>query len=144
MIRLQSYLHDAWHDGEGPDATLVDPATEEVLALTRTDGLDLGGALDHAREVGGPTLRAMSFAQRGELLKAMSRALHAHREALLDLSMQNNGATRGDAKFDVDGATGTLLGRFQLKGLDGAQTIVQLVPTELVDRTFPAVRAAPV
>jgi class 3 adenylate cyclase len=44
----------------------------------------------------------------------------------------------------VDGAKGTLLGRFQLKGLDGAQTIVQLVPEELVDRTFPAVRAAPV
>lgn len=108
MTRLQSYLNDTWHDGGGKPAVLVDPSTEEPLAETATGGLDLGAALHHARTVGGPALRAMSFAERGELLKAMSRALHAHREELLTLSQHNNGATRGDAKFDVDGATGTL------------------------------------
>ena len=50
----------------------------------------------------------MSFAERGELLKAMSRALYEHREELIALEALNNGATRGDAKFDIDGATGTL------------------------------------
>ncbi|HMV69936.1 MAG TPA: 3,4-dehydroadipyl-CoA semialdehyde dehydrogenase, partial [Myxococcota bacterium] len=42
------------------------------------------------------------------LLKAMSRAIHAHRDELLDLSTRSYGATRGDGKFDVDGASGTL------------------------------------
>jgi len=50
----------------------------------------------------------MTFAQRGELLKQMANALHEYREELLDIAEKNNGGTRGDAKFDVDGATGTL------------------------------------
>lgn len=108
MIRLTSYLNDAWHQGQGPTRLLVDPSTGQTLAETTTAGLDLKAALAHARDVGGPALRALSFAERGALLKAMSRALHEHREELIDVSMSNNGATRGDAKFDVDGATGTL------------------------------------
>ncbi|RME26126.1 MAG: 3,4-dehydroadipyl-CoA semialdehyde dehydrogenase, partial [Deltaproteobacteria bacterium] len=108
MLRLQSYLNDTWHDGAGAPRLLVDPSTEAPIAETSTEGLDFAAALHYAREVGGPNLRAMSFASRGELLKAMSRALHAHREELLELSSRCNGATRGDSKFDVDGATGTL------------------------------------
>jgi oxepin-CoA hydrolase/3-oxo-5,6-dehydrosuberyl-CoA semialdehyde dehydrogenase len=108
MVRLQSYLQDQWMPGEGSPRVLVNPATEEVLAETTTAGLDFAAALAHARDVGGPALRAMTFAERGALLKSMSRALYAEREALLELSSRCNGATRGDSKFDVDGATGTL------------------------------------
>ena len=108
MFQLQSYLRDQWVAGSGEPRDLVNPATEEVVARTSTEGLDLAAALQHGRAVGGPALRALTFAQRGELLKQMSRVLHAHREELLDLSALNNGTTRGDGKFDVDGATGTL------------------------------------
>jgi oxepin-CoA hydrolase/3-oxo-5,6-dehydrosuberyl-CoA semialdehyde dehydrogenase len=38
----------------------------------------------------------------------MSKLLHAAREELLDLAQANGGNTRGDAKFDIDGAIGTL------------------------------------
>jgi 3,4-dehydroadipyl-CoA semialdehyde dehydrogenase len=38
----------------------------------------------------------------------MSKAIHAHRDELLDLAIRNGGNTRGDAKFDIDGAWGTL------------------------------------
>ena len=38
----------------------------------------------------------------------MCDALQAHRDELLDLAVANGGNTRGDAKFDVDGATFTL------------------------------------
>lgn len=108
MIRLRSYLADQWCDGEGEGQPLVDPATEETIATTSTKGLDLGAALRHAREVGGPALRAMTFAERGKLLKAMTDALQAAREVLIDASVLNAGTTRSDAKFDVDGAIGTL------------------------------------
>ncbi len=108
MIRLKSFVQDRWEAGSGKTALLVNPATEAVLAETTTEGVDMGAAMAHARDVGGPTLRAMSFAERGALLKEMARALHTHREALLDTSTANNGATRGDSKFDIDGATGTL------------------------------------
>lgn len=108
MIRLRSHVCGTWHAGEGTPRPLVDPATEARVAESTTQGIDFAAALTFARTVGGPALRALSFAERGALLKAMSRALHAHREELIDLSGINNGATRGDAKFDVDGATGTL------------------------------------
>ncbi|MDG1480630.1 MAG: 3,4-dehydroadipyl-CoA semialdehyde dehydrogenase [Myxococcota bacterium] len=107
-MRLQSYLLDQWMPGEGPTRDLVNPATEEVIAQTTTAGIDFAAALHHARTVGGPALRAMTFAERGGLLKAMSRALYAKREELITLSSRCNGATRGDSKFDIDGATGTL------------------------------------
>ena len=108
MLRLKSYLQGAWCDGEGEGATLVDPATEAPVATTSTEGLDLSAACDHARSVGGPALRAMTFAERGALLKAMSKALYEARELLIDASTLNAGTSRSDAKFDIDGATGTL------------------------------------
>ena len=58
--------------------------------------------------VGGEALRALTFAERGQLLKALSKLIHAHRDELIELAIANGGNTRGDAKFDIDGASGTL------------------------------------
>src|SRR5205823_4364129 len=65
-------------------------------------------ALEHARARGGPALRELSFAQRGELCRAWSKALHAARDELIGLAIANGGNTRSDAKFDIDGAIATL------------------------------------
>jgi len=107
MITLRSYLQGRWVEG-GSRQTLVNPATEEPLAEAGSAGLDLAGALEVARRAGGAALREMTFAQRGRLLKAVADALQAHRDELLDLAVRNGGNTRGDAKFDVDGAIHTL------------------------------------
>src|SRR5690606_14904647 len=37
-----------------------------------------------------------------------SKLIHEHRDELIELAMRNGGNTRGDAKFDIDGASGTL------------------------------------
>ncbi len=108
MHRLNSFLSGTWSPGEGDGAILVDPSTEAGIATASTRGLDLGGALEWARETGGPALRALSFAERGAALKALSGAIHEHREELIEIGMTNAGNTRGDAKFDIDGATATL------------------------------------
>lgn len=108
MENLRSYLGGRWIDGSGDRVDLYNPATEEVVAGLRPDGIDYAGALAYGRAQGGPALRAMSFAQRGAMLKALAGALHARRDELLDLGMLNGGNTRSDAKFDVDGAIGTL------------------------------------
>ncbi len=108
MKTLRSYLGERWVEGAGAPQTLVDPATEEPLAQVSSDGLDLAAALDHARRKGGPSLRALSFAERGNLLKETAKAIQAHRDELLDLAVANGGNTRSDAKFDVDGAIFTL------------------------------------
>ncbi|MCB9566501.1 MAG: 3,4-dehydroadipyl-CoA semialdehyde dehydrogenase [Myxococcales bacterium] len=108
MRTLTSYLLGAWQTAAGePSATLVNPATEEALAAVDR-ARDLAKATAYGREVGGPALRRLTFRQRGELLAAMSKTIFAAREELLDLAMASGGCTRGDAKFDVDGATGVL------------------------------------
>jgi len=108
MTRLKSHLEGRWVGGTGPAETLLNPATEEPLASVAAGGLDRASALAFARAKGGPALRAMTLAERGALVKAMADTLSAHRNELLDLAVTSGGNTRGDAKFDVDGAIFTL------------------------------------
>lgn len=126
MITLKSYLRGEWVEGVSDLATLVDPATGEPVARAGTGGLDLAAALEHARSEGGPALRALTFAERGAILKAMSAAIHEAREELIEASILNGGTTRSDAKFDVDGASGTLAYYASLgKKLGDARAIVE-------------------
>jgi 3,4-dehydroadipyl-CoA semialdehyde dehydrogenase len=108
QVQIESYLSGRWQAGTGPGAVLVNPATEAPVASASTVGLDFGNALAFARTTGGAELRALTFAQRGAVLERMSGALHAAREGLIEAQLVNGGCTRGDAKFDVDGAIGVL------------------------------------
>lgn len=107
MKILGSYLCGAWSTGGAAAGTLVNPATEEVLAEVRGAG-SLGPAVAHARDRGGPALRGLTYAARGQVLAAMAKVIHGAREELIALAVANGGNTRGDAKFDIDGAAGTL------------------------------------
>ncbi|MBL9100270.1 MAG: 3,4-dehydroadipyl-CoA semialdehyde dehydrogenase [Myxococcales bacterium] len=107
MRTLESYLCGSWTSGPGTPALLVNPATEEPLAHVAPAG-SLAPAVAHARDVGGPALRALSFRQRGALLQALAKQLHGEREALIELAVTSGGNTRGDAKFDIDGGLGVL------------------------------------
>jgi 3,4-dehydroadipyl-CoA semialdehyde dehydrogenase len=126
MITLKSYLRGEWVEGRGELATLVNPTTGEAVAKGGSGGIDLGAALELARKEGGPALRAMTFAERGAMLKAMSAAIHESRDELIEASILNAGTTRSDAKFDIDGASGTLAYYAGLgKKLGDARVIVE-------------------
>jgi 3,4-dehydroadipyl-CoA semialdehyde dehydrogenase len=107
MIDIESHLEGRWILGKGKKTTLVNPSTGEALGEASTEGVDMKTALDFARAAG-TDLREKTFAHRGEMLRAMSRAIHAKRDELIGLAIANGGNTRSDAKFDIDGATGTL------------------------------------
>jgi 3,4-dehydroadipyl-CoA semialdehyde dehydrogenase len=109
METLRSYVREEWVAGTGEGEPLVNPTTEEVIARSSAVGIDRRAMLAHGREVGGPALRVLTFAQRGEILRALSKAIYGAREELIELGVRNAGNTRGDAKFDVDGASGTLM-----------------------------------
>jgi oxepin-CoA hydrolase/3-oxo-5,6-dehydrosuberyl-CoA semialdehyde dehydrogenase len=117
---LESYVSGRWIEGTGAAQTLLNPATEESLATASSEGIDLAAALDHARDIGGPALRALSFAERGAILQGMADALQDARDELLGLGIANGGNTRSDAKFDIDGAIGTLLAYAELGSALGA------------------------
>jgi oxepin-CoA hydrolase/3-oxo-5,6-dehydrosuberyl-CoA semialdehyde dehydrogenase len=108
METLKSYVGGQFVTGKGKQAPLYNPTTGEQVAETSTEGIDFGAALAHSRDAG-KKLRAMSFAERGEVLRGMSKAIHAAREELIEIGVKNAGNTRGDAKFDIDGASGTLM-----------------------------------
>ncbi len=108
MKTLRSHLCGQWYEASRDFQTLLNPSTEEPLARASSTGADLPGALSWARERGGPALRTLSFAQRGEILKALGKRLREHREELLALSSSNNGSTATDGAFDIDGAGGAL------------------------------------
>lgn len=105
---VRSYVYGTWHEAEDGFATLLDPSTEEAVAQVSSAGVDFEKVISHARDVGGPALRAMTFGERGAMLKGLSKAVRERRNELLELSHVNGGATTPDGAFDVDGAGGTL------------------------------------
>lgn len=108
MQILKSHVQGAWHEASEELVPLRDPSTEEIIAQASSAGIDFRAVLEFARGTGGPALRELSFRERSELLKSMAAAIDGCRDELIALSLQNMGATRKDAKFDVDGARDTL------------------------------------
>ncbi|MFL6774685.1 MAG: phenylacetic acid degradation bifunctional protein PaaZ, partial [Sphingomicrobium sp.] len=81
---------------------------------TGSGGLDFAGMLKHAREIGGPALRKLTFHERARMLKALGLAIMARKEELYELNYQT-GATRKDGSIDIEGGAGTLFS-FSSKG----------------------------
>ena len=105
---LRSFVCGSFVDGDAATTDLLNPATEEVVAQFRSGGFDTAKAYAYAREVGGAKLRAMGFRERAAMLKKLADLCYAKRDELIELGMLNAGNTRGDAKFDVDGAASVL------------------------------------
>ncbi len=132
-MRLQSYVEGRWQDGAGEGRPLVNPTTGEVLASADSSGLDLASAMAHAREAGGAALRAMSFAERGALLKSIADALAAQRARYEEIARLNSGNTKTDAAIDIDGGIGTLRYYARLgQSLGGARHILEAGQDQLV------------
>jgi oxepin-CoA hydrolase / 3-oxo-5,6-dehydrosuberyl-CoA semialdehyde dehydrogenase len=107
MAVLRSYLAGGWRTPADEGVPLHDAVTGDEVARVSSAGLDIAGALEHARRAGGPALRELTFHQRAALLKALASALREHRKELYALSART-GATLADSKFDVDGGIGVL------------------------------------
>ena len=129
---LQSYLNGTWQAGTGEGVLVVDAVTGEPVTRVTSEGLDLGGAVDHARDQGGAALRELTFPQRAALLKAVAGAVSERKEELYALSA-HAGATRRDAAVDVDGGIGTALVYSSLarKGLPDSTIVVEDEPVPL-------------
>src|SRR5215469_17856309 len=106
-MQLQSFVAGQWQAGAGLGVALRDATTGEVIGNATADGLDTELMLRHAREVGGPNLRRLTFHERAALLKALARFLTEHKQEFYALSYAT-GATKGDSWIDIDGGIATL------------------------------------
>lgn len=113
-LKLLNYAQDGWVSGTGALEEVRSAVTGEVVAETGSQGLDYAGMLDHARKVGGPALRKLTFHERALMLKALANAIMAKKEELYELSFET-GATRADSWIDIEGGAGTLFS-FSSKG----------------------------
>ncbi|MDX8032625.1 phenylacetic acid degradation bifunctional protein PaaZ [Lentzea sp. BCCO 10_0856] len=104
---LESYAAGSWFRAKAEGEPLLDATTGEVVARLSSDGLDLRAMVEHARHVGGPAIRALTFHQRALLLKELARHLSADKDFLYELSFRT-GATRRDSTVDIDGGFGTM------------------------------------
>ncbi|HWF99787.1 MAG TPA: phenylacetic acid degradation bifunctional protein PaaZ [Steroidobacteraceae bacterium] len=106
-MQLQSFIAGRWQAGNGTPIALRDATTGEVIANACSDGLDFSATLAHARDVGGPNLRRLTFHERAMLLKSLAKHLTERKEELYTLSYAT-GATKADSWIDIDGGIATL------------------------------------
>ena len=104
---LKNYALGKWTAGEGEGQALYNAITGAKIAETSSKGLDFGEMMDYAREVGGPTLRKMTFHERGRMLKALALHLISIKDKFYALSAQT-GATKLDSWIDIEGGIGNL------------------------------------
>ena len=104
---LESYAAGSWHRASDEGEPLYDAVTGDVVARLSATGLDLGAMVRHARGVGGPAVRRLTFHERAEILKAVATDLSAIKDELYELSYAT-GTTRRDSMVDVDGGIGTV------------------------------------
>jgi oxepin-CoA hydrolase/3-oxo-5,6-dehydrosuberyl-CoA semialdehyde dehydrogenase len=112
--QLLNYERDRWVAGQEGLTELPSAIDGSPVAIAGSGGLDFGGMLRHAREVGGPALGKMTFHERARMLKGLGLAIMARKEELYELSYQT-GATRKDGWIDIEGGAGTLFS-FSSKG----------------------------
>jgi oxepin-CoA hydrolase/3-oxo-5,6-dehydrosuberyl-CoA semialdehyde dehydrogenase len=104
---LESYAAGRWYTASDEGRPVLDAGTGAEVARVSSTGLDLDAMVAHAKQVGGPSLRALTFHERAGLLKAMAKDLLAAKEELYELSFAT-GATRRDSAVDIDGGIGTV------------------------------------
>lgn len=107
LLQINSFAAGAWVAPNAGARPIENAVTGEVMAEAGNDSLDVAGMLYHAREMGGPNLRKLTFHDRARMLKALAAHLDKHKKALYDLSFAT-GATQADHLIDIDGGIGTM------------------------------------
>jgi len=74
MRKIENYVLGKWVAGEGDGQVLYNAVTGEPIGIATTKGIDFKQVLEYGRNVGGPSLRKMTFYERGKMLKNL--ALH--------------------------------------------------------------------
>ena len=106
-MQLKSFIHGRWQAGGARAVLLRDATTGDVVAQTGAEGIDFAAAVNYARQIGGPALRALTFHERAALLKGLAKALSAQKDEFYALSFRT-GATKQDSWVDIDGGISTL------------------------------------
>ena len=112
--QLESYVAGSWFRGTDDGEPVLDAVTGDEVTRVSSNGLDFAALVDHARQVGGPAVRELTFHERAGRLKELALHLGRLKDDFYALSLCT-GATRRDSMVDIDGGIGTLFS-FASKG----------------------------
>ncbi len=114
MKKLENYISGKWITGDGNGQILYDAVNGDELTIASTKGLDFESALSYARTKGNPSLRKMTFQERGRMLKALALHLLEKKEIFYKISYLT-GATKIDSWIDIEGGIGNLFSNASLR-----------------------------
>lgn len=114
MTKLGNYVLGQWLNGEGDGQPVFDAVNGDTIAHATTQGIDLAEVLAYGRKTGGPTLRKMTFQERGVMLKKLALYLTKKKEDFYKISYRT-GATRVDSWIDIEGGFGNLFANASLR-----------------------------
>jgi oxepin-CoA hydrolase/3-oxo-5,6-dehydrosuberyl-CoA semialdehyde dehydrogenase len=114
MQQTQNYILGQWIAGDGDGIPQFNAYTGEIISTASDAGLDYASILEYGRRVGGPTLRAMTFHERGRMLKALALYLLERKDKYYAISHQT-GATKADSWVDIEGGIGNLFAYSSLR-----------------------------
>ncbi len=114
MPKLGNYITGRWITGDGDGQSLYNAFNGQIVANASTKGLDFFSILEYARTVGNPSLRKMTFHERGRMLRALALYLRDHLEEFYRVSYLT-GATRTDSWIDLEGGIGNLFSYASLR-----------------------------
>lgn len=106
-LAVASFAEGLWVPPGSGAAEIPSAIDSRIVARLGGAPLDFSAMLHHARGVGGPALRRLTFHERADLLKRLAIALTERKQTLYDLAA-DTGATRQDNVIDIDGGIGTL------------------------------------
>ena len=114
MVKTGNYIGGSWVAGDGDGQLLYNAVNGEIVGAASTRGIDFNAILDYGRKTGNPTLRKMTFHERGRMLKALATHLFEKKEKFYEISYYT-GATKADSWIDIEGGIGNLFSNASLR-----------------------------
>lgn len=114
MVKLGNFIQGKWIEGDGEGQQLFNAITGEPIASATSKGIDFAAAVNFARTIGNPTLRKMTFQERGRMLRALAIYLLERKDIFYKISYQT-GATKIDSWIDIEGGIGNLFSNASLR-----------------------------
>lgn len=113
-MKLENYIAGKWITGDGEGQTLYNAVTGDAIGAASTKGLDFRAMTEFARTIGNPSLRKLTFHERGRMLKALAMHLRNYLDKFYAISYQT-GATKADSWIDIEGGIGNLFANASLR-----------------------------
>ena len=114
MNKLENFAEGKWITGDGDGQVLTDAITGEPIAVATSRGLDFKAMIEFGHRVGNPSLRKLTFHERGRMLRALALHLRDHLEKFYAISYKT-GATKADSWIDIEGGIGNLFSYASLR-----------------------------